>query len=103
MNVFYEEEGSFKVASVMTENPGSLQVESVSGKRSKIKTANVLLKFDGTLAGFMDKAQAEADTLATARLNELSGAFIQAEGVALRRPDIRAGRRGRSQELVKVR
>lgn len=36
--------------------------------------------------------QAEANTLAAARLNELSGSFIQAEGVALRRPDIRAGK-----------
>ncbi len=63
MNVFYEEEGSFKVASVMSENPGSLQVEAVSGKRSKIKSANVLLKFDGALAGFMEQAQAEAETL----------------------------------------
>ena len=46
MNVFYEEEGAFKVASVMTENPGSLQVEAVTGKRSKIKSANVLLRFN---------------------------------------------------------
>ncbi len=37
-------------------------------------------------------SQAEADTLAKARLNELSGAFVQAEGLALRRPDIRAGK-----------
>jgi phage protein D len=36
-------------------------------------------------------SQAEADTLAAARLNEISGAFIQARGVALRRPDIKAG------------
>ncbi len=35
--------------------------------------------------------QAEADALAEARLRELSGAFVQAEGTALRRPDIRAG------------
>ncbi len=63
MNVFYEEEGSFKVAAVMSENPGSLQVEAVSGKRSKIKSANVLLKFEGALAGFMEQAQAEAQTL----------------------------------------
>jgi phage protein D/phage baseplate assembly protein gpV len=35
--------------------------------------------------------QAEADALAAARLDELSGAFIQAEGVAFRRPDIKAG------------
>lgn len=37
-------------------------------------------------------SQSEADMLAAARLDELSGAFIQAEGEALRRPDIRAGR-----------
>ncbi len=36
-------------------------------------------------------SQAEADALAEARLNELSGAFVEAEGLALRRPDIRAG------------
>ena len=35
--------------------------------------------------------QAEADALAAARLDELSGAFIQAEGEAFRRPDIKAG------------
>lgn len=63
MNVFYEEDGSFKVASVMTENPGSLQVEAISGKRSKIKSANVLLKFDSPLAGFIDRAQLEAESL----------------------------------------
>lgn len=73
MNVFYEEEGSFKVASVMSENPGSLQVESISGKRSKIKSANVLLKFEGALAGFMEKAQAEAETLAADFLWECCG------------------------------
>lgn len=37
-------------------------------------------------------SQAEADRLAEARLNEISGAFVVAEGVALKRPDIRAGR-----------
>jgi phage protein D len=36
-------------------------------------------------------SQAEADALAAARLDEISGAFIEAEGEALRRPDIRAG------------
>jgi len=36
--------------------------------------------------------QAEADILAKARLDEISGAFITADGVAYRRPDIKAGR-----------
>jgi len=37
-------------------------------------------------------SQEEANTLATARLNEISGAFVEATGVAFRRPDIRAGK-----------
>lgn len=37
-------------------------------------------------------SQAEANMLAGARLDEISGAFVQADGEALRRPDIRAGR-----------
>jgi phage protein D/phage baseplate assembly protein gpV len=36
-------------------------------------------------------SQAEADALAEARLNEISGAFIEADGEAFRRPDIKAG------------
>jgi len=63
MNIFYEDEGHFKVASVMAENPGSMQVESLTGKRSKIKSANVLLNFNVTLNGFMEAAQQEADKL----------------------------------------
>ncbi|HAF01894.1 MAG TPA: ribonuclease II, partial [Methylophilaceae bacterium] len=73
MNVFYEEDGGFKVASVMTESDSSLQVESVSGKRSKIKAANVLLKFEAALQGFMEAAQSEADTLDTDFLWECCG------------------------------
>jgi phage protein D len=37
-------------------------------------------------------SQAEADILAKARLDEISGAFIIAEGEAFRQPDIRAGK-----------
>jgi exoribonuclease-2 len=72
MNVFYEESGQFKVATIKTENPGSLQVEAVSGKRSKIKTANVLLQFDNPIDTFMDLANAEAETLDTDFLWECS-------------------------------
>lgn len=38
-------------------------------------------------------SQAEADTLAAARMDEVSGAFLEAEGVAFRRPDIKAGQK----------
>ena len=63
MNVFYEEDGNFKVASIMSEAESSMQIESVSGKRSKIKAANVLLRFDAPLTGFLETAQIEADKL----------------------------------------
>ncbi|MDE2311212.1 MAG: RNB domain-containing ribonuclease [Betaproteobacteria bacterium] len=45
MNIFYEEDGAFKVGAILTDNTTSLQVESLHGKRSKIKEANVLLRF----------------------------------------------------------
>ena len=63
MNVFYEEEGSFKVALIMSESLATLQVESITGKRSKIKTSNVLLQFEQALAGFMEAAQVQAEDL----------------------------------------
>ena len=63
MNVFFEEDGSFKVASIMTETQGSMQIESASGKRSKIKVNNVLMRFEQSLAGFLEAANAEAETL----------------------------------------
>ena len=63
MNVFYEEDGGFKAASVMSDTGGSLQVEALTGKRSKVKSANVLLRFEQPLAGFMEAAQQEAEAL----------------------------------------
>lgn len=73
MQVFYEEEGQFKVAAVMTENAGSLQVESATGKRSKIKAGNVLLRFEHALQGFMDAACSEAEKLEIEFLWECCG------------------------------
>lgn len=73
MNVFYEEDGGFKVASVMSETGGALQVESVSGKRSKVKAGNVLLRFESALASFMDEVNAEAENLEVPFLWECCG------------------------------
>ena len=61
MNVFYEEDGGFKVGSVMSEAPATLQVEAPHGKRSKIKASAVLLRFEQPpLAAFMDAAERAA-------------------------------------------
>jgi exoribonuclease-2 len=46
MNVLFEEDGGFKAGSIMADNDSSLQVELPTGKRSKIKAATVLLRFD---------------------------------------------------------
>ena len=62
MNVFYEEEGSFKVGAILADNDTSLQVEAPHGKRSKIKASSVLLRFsEPALGAFMDAAQHVAD------------------------------------------
>ncbi|MBC7756169.1 MAG: RNB domain-containing ribonuclease [Bdellovibrio sp.] len=63
MNVLYEEEGCFKAALIMSESDAALQVESLSGKRSKIKAGNVLLRFESALAGFIETATTQAESL----------------------------------------
>jgi exoribonuclease II len=64
MNVFYEEEGDFKVGSILADNDSSLQVEAPHGKRSKVKASAVLLRFDGPgLAQFMDEARKLAEAV----------------------------------------
>ena len=73
MNVFYEEDGSFKVAAILADNGASLQVESPHGKRSKIKLSHVLFRFDGAIAHFMEEAQQAADALDVAFLWECCG------------------------------
>ena len=66
MNVLYEETGSFKVGAVLAESDASLQVEAAHGKRSKIKAASVLLRFEAPpLAEFMGKAEALAADIDT--------------------------------------
>ncbi len=46
MQVLYEEEGELKVGAVLAQAPASLQVESPHGRRSKVKSGNVLLEFE---------------------------------------------------------
>lgn len=62
--VFYEENGGFKVAAVMADNDTSLQVEAPHGKRSKIKSSAVMLRFEQpALAEFMPLVEKEAHVL----------------------------------------
>lgn len=74
MNVFYEEDGGFKVGAVMSSTDASLQVEAPHGKRSKIKTAHVLLKFTSPLADFLPQAETAAADIDVDFLWECCGA-----------------------------
>jgi exoribonuclease-2 len=63
-NVFYDEEGDFKVGAILADNETSLQVEAPHGKRSKVKASHVLLRFeDARLVDFMSTAHQLAEDL----------------------------------------
>jgi exoribonuclease II len=57
MNVLFEDDGQLKAGTLLADHDASLQVEAVSGKRQKIKSAHVLLRF---------AAPAPAETMARA-------------------------------------
>ena len=74
MHVFFEDDGSFKAGTVLADNDTSLQVEAASGKRLKIKSANVLLRFaDPSPSALLADAQRLAAKLDPDFLWEVSG------------------------------
>jgi exoribonuclease-2 len=75
MNVFFEEDGAFKAGTVLADNHTSLQVENQHGKRSKVKEAAVLIRFDHVpLSQFMTEAQQIAEDIDPTFLWECTGA-----------------------------
>ena len=60
MHLIFEEDGHFKAGSILSESDATAQVETASGKRSKIKAANILLRFAAPAPG---EVMAEAETL----------------------------------------
>ena len=73
MNVFFEEDGGFKVGHVMSDIGTSLQIEAFSGKRSKIKANAVVLRFEGELDQFLPAAEALAANIDADFLWEVCG------------------------------
>src|SRR5574340_1343625 len=61
MHLIFEEDGHFKAGSILSETEATAQVEAASGKRSKIKSASILLRF---AAPGPNEVMAEAETLA---------------------------------------
>ena len=66
MNVLFEEDGAFKAGTVLADNNTSLQVELATGKRSKVKAVNILLRFEAPApAELLDRAETEAENIDT--------------------------------------
>jgi exoribonuclease II len=56
--VLFEEDGAFRVGTILAEAGASFQVEAAHGKRSKVKGTAILMRFDGQpLGSFMALAQ----------------------------------------------
>ncbi|MGE0357049.1 MAG: ribonuclease catalytic domain-containing protein [Burkholderiales bacterium] len=73
--VLFEEDGAFRVGTILAEAGASFQVEAAHGKRSKVKASAVLLRFDGqSLPGFLAEAQARAKEIDPGFLREVCGA-----------------------------
>ena len=73
--VLFEEDGAFRVGTILSEAGASFQVEAAHGKRSKVKSAAILLRFDGqTLPAFMPEAQKLAEDIDPRFLWEAGGA-----------------------------
>ncbi|MDO4641315.1 MAG: RNB domain-containing ribonuclease [Neisseria sp.] len=73
MNIFYEESGQFKVASVIQKNDNHYQAETPHGKRAKIKAGNVSVEFNDEPERFLENAQNEAAQMDTDLLWEACG------------------------------
>ena len=64
MFVLFDEAGKFMAGRVLSESDASVQVELDSGKRVKVKMANVLLRFEKPApAAFMAGAQALSESI----------------------------------------
>ncbi len=74
MNVLFEEDGAFKTGTIVADNDSSLQVDTASGKRVKLKAANVLLRFAAPgPAELLRQAETAAEAIDTEFLWEVCG------------------------------
>jgi len=74
MNLFFEESGDFKAGVVLSQQGEAYQVEMASGKRSKIKSRDVLLQFTTPApAVLIEQAQAVAQEIELDFLWEVAG------------------------------
>ena len=75
MQLIFEEDGHFKAGTILSESDASAQIEAASGKRSKIKTAAILLRFPSPAAAeVLNDAEVLAQELDSDFLWEVAGA-----------------------------
>jgi exoribonuclease-2 len=72
MNLLFEEDGAFKTGTIVADNDSSLQVDTASGKRVKLKAANVLLRYAAPgPTELLVQAEAQAEAIETEFLWEV--------------------------------
>ncbi|MCX8566539.1 MAG: exoribonuclease-2 [Glomeribacter sp. 1016415] len=74
MNIFFEDSGSFKAGTVLSQQNETLQVEGLGGRRIKVKSKDVLLEFSApSAAALMHSAETCAQTIELDFLWECAG------------------------------
>jgi exoribonuclease-2 len=74
MNLFFEESGDFKVGAVISQQGEAFQVETPSGKRTKVRARDVLLQFENpSPSEMMSRANDLAGDIDIAFLWEVAG------------------------------
>ena len=65
MYLFFEEDGTFKVGTILSQNGSAYQVELLTGRRTKVKGGHVFFEFESPAAsevmGAAEQMAAEMD------------------------------------------
>lgn len=74
MNIIYEEDSTLKAGTIIEDNLASVQIESLHGKRTKLKASHVLFRFQTkSLPEFLQAVQKQIEELETEFLWECAG------------------------------
>jgi exoribonuclease-2 len=74
MFVLFEDSGAFKAGTILADNDATLQIETTHGKRLKLKSSHVLMRFrEPAPAELLERAERDAEALDTDFLWEVCG------------------------------
>ena len=64
MHLLFDDDGSFKAGTVLSATDSSYQIETASGKRTKVRASHVLLRFETPAPGaLLQQAQSQAEAI----------------------------------------